>query len=106
SAQALEILHRLIKMGEAPQALFWMLARHFRMLLVAGDTNPKELADKLGLPSWRAEKLARQSRNYNAEELGQAFHVLAEADRRIKNSEEPELLTLERTVVSITGHSG
>lgn len=104
SGQALEVLHRLVKMGEAPQGLFWMLARHFRMLLVAAEGTPKEIAEKLGLPSWRAEKLSRQSRNYTPDELANAFVVLADADRKIKNSEEPELLTLERTVVAIASH--
>lgn len=104
SGQALEVLHRLVRMGESPQALFWLLARHFRMLLVAGSTNPKEVAKQLGLPSWRAEKLSRQSRNYTPDELANAFVLLAEADRRMKKSEEPELLTLERTVVAIAGH--
>lgn len=103
---ALELLHRLVRVGEAPQALFWMLVRHFRMLILAAGAagaggSSQEISQMLGLPGWRAEKLARQARNFNSKELNEIFQLLAEADRKMKKSEEPELLTLERTVVAI-----
>lgn len=98
---ALDSLHRLLRQGEAPQALFWTLARHFRFLIQAGDAPPSRVASELGLPPWRAEKLARQSRNFSSQELLSAFLHLAEADSKMKKSEEPEELTLERAVVQI-----
>lgn len=100
---ALEALHRLLRQGEAPQALFWMLARHFRMLLLAGDGAPARVAQSLGIPAWRAEKLVRQAGTFSQEELIRAYQTLALADHRMKTGEEPEGLTLERAVVSITG---
>lgn len=100
---ALVELGKLLSQGEAPQAIFWTLARHFRMLIAAGHASPSQLAESLRLPQWRAEKLARQSRNFNQRELIQAYCTLAESDRKMKSSEEPEELTLERAVVAITG---
>lgn len=99
---ALESLHFLLLHGESPQAIFWALARHFRMLLVA-DGAPAKVAQELGIQPWRAEKLLRQARGFVPGELSRAYRALAEADRKMKASEEPEELTLERTVVAITG---
>jgi DNA polymerase-3 subunit delta len=102
---ALEALHRLLRQGEAPQLLFWTLARHVRLLLVAGDRGPSEISDLMQIPGWRAEKLARQATNFTSGELARAYRLLAEADRKMKRSEEPEELTLERAVVGIASPS-
>lgn len=101
---ALDALHRLLRQGEAPQLIFWSLTRHFRMLL-GSEGSPQSVATTLGIPPWRAEKLIRQARNFSQESLVEAYQMLAEGDRKIKSSEEPETLTLERAVVSIAGSS-
>lgn len=100
---ALDSMHRLIKQGEAAQALFWTLTRHFRMLL-AVEGSPSKAAKELGLPAWRAEKLVKQANLFGRAELVDAFRSLAEADRKIKSSEEPDELALERAVVSIASN--
>ncbi|HEX2179226.1 MAG TPA: DNA polymerase III subunit delta [Actinomycetota bacterium] len=100
-AAALEAMHYLIGQGEAPSMLFWSLTRHFRQMLVAAETSPKQAAKTLGLPEWRAEKLVRQARGFGLEALVEAYQLFAEADLKVKSSEEPEGLTLERTVVAI-----
>jgi DNA polymerase-3 subunit delta len=99
---ALEALHRLLRQGEAPQALFWTLSRHFRQLLAVGDRGPAQVARALGIQDWRAEKLVRQARGFPVGGLVRAYRALAEADRKMKRSEEPETLSLERAVVAIT----
>lgn len=99
---ALEALHRLIRQGEAPYSLFWTLSRHFRQLLAVGERPPAQVAKSLGMPDWRAEKLVRQARRYRADSLVRAYQALADAERKMKRSEEPELLSLERAVVAIT----
>lgn len=98
---ALEALHRLLRQGESAQALFWMVVRHFKMLMIAGDAPPASVAGDLGIPAWRAEKLVRQARNFSQTELVEAYRVLAAADKKIKKSAEPEELTLERAVVAV-----
>jgi DNA polymerase-3 subunit delta len=99
---ALEALHRLLRQGEAPYALFWTLSRHFRQLLSVGDQGPALVARSLGMQDWRAEKLVRQARGFSVGALAGAYRALADADRRMKRSEEPEMLSLERAVVAIT----
>jgi DNA polymerase-3 subunit delta len=97
---ALDSMHRLIGQGEAPQVLFWTLTRHFRMLL-AVEGSVGQVSKELGLPAWRAEKLVKQANLFARDELVEAFQSLAEADRKIKTSEESDELALERAVVSI-----
>jgi DNA polymerase III subunit delta len=103
ASAALQILHRLVSAGESEQGLFWMLARHLRMLLVAGSDAPPAVASRLRIPAWRAEKLFRQARAFTEQELTGAYQTLAAADRKIKTSEEPDLLALEKAVVAIAG---
>jgi DNA polymerase-3 subunit delta len=100
-SMALEALHYLLVRGEPPQMLFWSLARHFRMLLVAAEGSASQIAETLKLPVWRAEKLVRQVRGFRGGSLVAAYQLLAEADLKMKRSEEPEALTLERAVVAI-----
>lgn len=102
TAAALESMHYLVGQGEAPMMLFWTLTRHFRQMLVAAEGSPKQVAKSLGMPEWRAEKLVRQARGYGLEALVQAYGELARADLKMKSSEEPEGLTLERVVVALS----
>ncbi len=99
---ALEAMHYLVAQGESPTMLFWNLNRHFRQLLEAAESSPKQVAKALGKPEWLAEKLCRQARGFGVEALVAAYQMLAEADLKVKSSEEPEGLTLERTVVALT----
>ena len=98
---ALNLLHLLLAQGEAAPMLFWNLARHFRMLLVSGGRRPPEVAKMLGIQPWRAEKLVRQARGFRPGALVGAYKALAEADRKMKTSAEPDELALERAVVAI-----
>lgn len=100
-AEALESLHHLLAQGESPGMLFWTLARHFRMLLTAAECSPGQAAKALGIQDWRAEKLVRQARGFGLEALVKAYQQLAQADLKMKASEEPEVLTLQRLVVSL-----
>jgi DNA polymerase-3 subunit delta len=102
AGEALVALHRLLRQGEAPQALFWTLARQFRLLLLAHESAPGKVATALGVPMWRAEKLARQASQFTKSDLTEAYRTLAAADHKMKLSEEPEALTLERVVVAIS----
>lgn len=101
--EALDALGRLTSRGEAPHMLLWNLNRHFKMMLASQGQSPASAARALGIQPWRAEKLVRQARNFPQAALIEAFHALAEADRKLKRSEEPESLTLERTVVAVCG---
>ncbi|MCA1839524.1 MAG: hypothetical protein LC723_04235, partial [Actinobacteria bacterium] len=73
------------------------------MLLLSGSGSASKISTSLGIPQWRAEKLVRQARGFSEASLVAAYRDLAAADHKMKKSEEPEELTLQRLVVSITG---
>lgn len=99
---ALETLHSLLRHGESVSMLFWSLTRHFRTLIIAAESSAAQLSRDLGIQPWRAEKLVRQARGFKSQALVEAYLMLAEADVKMKRSEEPESLTLERAVVAIS----
>ena len=65
--------------------------------------RPSEVASRLKMHPFVAEKSARQARNFSADELAQAMVKLAELDAGAKGgSRLPADLQLERTLVEIT----
>lgn len=103
---ALVGLRRLLAQGEAPQALFFALARHFHALLEVGDGPPGRVAKELGMHPFRAEKLVKQAAGYAPAALAQAYRAIAEADRRLKAGESSEEVTIERAVVDVCALQG
>jgi DNA polymerase-3 subunit delta len=76
-----------------------------RKVAVLSDegVRPAEIASRLKMHPFVAEKSARQARNFSAEELAQAMVKLAELDAGAKGgSRLPADLQLERTLVEIT----
>ena len=102
--KAMTALRRLLDQGEEPLVVFGSIAAHFRKLIVARRVSgggAKAVADALGMPSWRAEKMERQARSYREEDLVHAMGVLAEADLEMKGGDLPPPVALERAVVHI-----
>jgi len=76
-----------------------------RKVAVLSDegVRPAEIASRLKMHPFVAEKSARQARNFSADELAQATVKLAELDAGAKGgSRLPADLQLERTLVEIT----
>ncbi|HEX2051277.1 MAG TPA: DNA polymerase III subunit delta [Actinomycetota bacterium] len=109
-SDAMTALRRLLDQGDEPLALFGALVAHVRRLLRVrrdADRGPRAVGDALGLPAWRAERLARQSRTYAEDELVAAMALLADTDVEMKGGDLPPEAALERAVVEIvTGHLG
>jgi DNA polymerase III subunit delta len=71
--------------------------------LVDEGVRPSEIASRLKIHPFVAEKAAKQAENFSADELAQATVRLAELDAGAKGgSRLPAELQLERTLVSIT----
>jgi DNA polymerase-3 subunit delta len=105
---AMTNLRRLLLQGEDPLVLLGALAAHMRRMLRArryAEMGTSAVADALGLPSWRAERLAKQARVYREAELVAAVGALAEADVEIKGGDLPPEAALERAVVKIVGRT-
>ena len=101
---AMGSLRRLLEQGDEPLVLFGSLVAHVRRLLRArryADQGTAAVADALGLPSWRAERLQKQARSYREEELVAALGILAAADVEIKGGDLPPEVALEKAVLQI-----
>ena len=105
-AVAMTALRRLLDQGEEPLVVFGSLVAHVRRLLRArryAEQGSGAVADALGMPAWRAERLQKQARSYKEEELVAALQKLAELDLELKGELPPEAkeAALERAVVQI-----
>jgi DNA polymerase III subunit delta len=101
---AMGALRRLLEQGDEPLVLLGALVAHMRRLLRVrreADGAPATVADLLGMPGWRAERIAKQARSYKEDELIDAMAALAETDVEIKGGDLPPAAALERAVVAI-----
>ena len=103
---AMGTLRRLLDQGEEPLVVFGALAAQIRRMIRAhgyAGRGSGAVADALGLPGWRAERLARQARSYREDELVSAMSLLARVDVDLKGELPPEgkVAALEGAVVRI-----
>jgi DNA polymerase III subunit delta len=101
---AMASLRRLLEQGEDPLVVFGALTGQVRRMLRArryADQGGAVVADALGLPTWRAERLSKQARHYRENELVRALGTLAATDVEIKGGDLPPEAALERAVVQI-----
>lgn len=103
---AMTALRRLLDQGDEPLMILGALTSHVRRLLQARrhvDRGPKAVAEALGMPAWRAEKVHRQARSFKEEELVRAMSALAETDVELKSggNQQQSAAALERAVATI-----
>ncbi|MCC6616864.1 MAG: DNA polymerase III subunit delta [Anaerolineae bacterium] len=104
---AIASIQRLLEQQEDPFSIFGMIARQFRLLLLAkeylvGGGYPKDLASVLGIHPYPAEKVARQSRSFSLEQLETIYRSVQDYDLRIKTGRIDALLALELLVAGLT----
>ncbi|MDZ4770443.1 MAG: DNA polymerase III subunit delta [Chloroflexota bacterium] len=101
------LLHRLIDLQrEDAFGLYGMVARQFRLLLLTkehlangGRTN--ELASAVGVKPFVADKLARQSRGFELDQLQTIYRQVGEYDYQIKTGGIAIELALDLLVASL-----
>lgn len=101
---AMASLRRLLEQGDEPLALFGVLTAHLRRLLRArqyAGEGARAVGEALGMPEWRAERMAKQALSYREEELVYAMSVMAEADIDMKGEFPSAEAALERAVIRI-----
>jgi DNA polymerase-3 subunit delta len=114
---AVDLLHRrLLSKGEAPQRLLWILARQYRLLLLAKEllerrVRAPEISARLGVQGFVIQRLLKQAPLYPLERLRRAYRLLLEADlsvkRGLQNDEAAlELLVFELAALAATPPGG
>jgi DNA polymerase III subunit delta len=104
TSMAMVTLRKLLDQDEPPLLLLGSLVAHVKRLLAAhrlAGAGRRALADALGMPDWRAERIGKQSRSYREDELVRALSLLAEADVEMKGGDLPPEIALERAVLQI-----
>lgn len=100
-ATALHHLRGLMATGATPTYILAMLARQYRLLVLAKEagaaaSRPEALAGQLGLSSpFLAERVSKQASRYTWRQLARAYQRLLEADVAIKQGVYSEETALE-----------
>jgi DNA polymerase III subunit delta len=86
---AIDLLQRLLTDGEAPQRLLAMIARQYRMLLLAKELLDRrmrapEISAQLGVQGFVIQRLLQQAPLYTLDRLRQAYGKLLDADLSVK----------------------
>jgi DNA polymerase-3 subunit delta len=89
--QALNILHDLLADGEPPLKLISTITTHVRSLLLVKELAQKgmraaQIASTLSIQPFLAEKVLRQSSNFNAAQLEGTYRQLLATDAALKRS--------------------
>lgn len=101
TAQALTLLDALIAQKQPVQLITFMLARHFRQLIVARTLGaPDQIASRLKVMPFVASRLLNQSRSMPVESLEEQYTACFEADLAVKTGQITDRLALEMLLVS------
>ena len=101
--RALALLGQLLDAREPGLRILWWMARHVRQLVVARETQGRDLPSRLGVPPFVADKLSQQARGFPAGTLERALDVLAATDLELKGAKRTERLILEEAVLRLCG---
>ncbi len=104
--RALRALSLLDRKREEPLKIFFMLTRHYRLLLGARSLREEKVPSakhprELGVGSFEAGKVFRQSAAFSRESLEEIIIALQKIDRRIKTGRIPPRQALEIAIAHI-----
>jgi DNA polymerase-3 subunit delta len=103
---ALAIVRRVLQQGERPIGLAALLAGQLRRMLVArslaaAGASPDEVARRLRLPPWVADRITQGARRYGPHELEAAAAGAADLDVSLKSSRRPAAILLEAFLLGL-----
>jgi DNA polymerase-3 subunit delta len=104
--RALNLLHQMLEEGAEPLYLLAMLARQVRILIQVSELQPQRLtrhqvASRLKLHPFVAEKGIAQARNFEPDQLVAAHQLLVQTDWMIKTGQVEPQLALDLLVVDL-----
>jgi DNA polymerase III subunit delta len=106
TAAAASLLHKLLDQQEDPFAIYGMIIRQFRLLLLAKEHltsggSPQALSTVLGIHNYPAEKAGKQSRSFTILQLERIYRLLQEYDWKMKTGRIEPILALDLLVASL-----
>lgn len=108
---AVDLFQRLLAEGEPPQRLLTMIARQYRLLLLAKEmldqgTRPPEISARLRVQGFVIQRLLQQAPLYNIETLRAAYRRLLDADLSVKRGIQDEETALELLIFELAALAG
>jgi DNA polymerase-3 subunit delta len=105
---AQELLQRLYQAGTSPIYILVMITRQFRLAAQARELIPQlsrqQIQDRLGLTSsYALDKTLRQARQYDFEQIKEAYNKLLNTDLAIKTGKYNDQLALELLIAELAG---
>ena len=99
-ADSLKLLSELITLKEPIPKIIFMIARQFRQLLhvkilMKNGATVKEIASKMNLHPYIANKLRTASQNFTLEQLKDGMQALYECDKAIKTGQMKDRVAVE-----------
>ncbi|MFN8376839.1 MAG: DNA polymerase III subunit delta [Anaerolineae bacterium] len=107
AGDATRLLHRLLDDREDPFAVYGMIVRQFRLLLLAKEHltspggSPSTVANALGIKPYPAEKISKQSRAFSVPQLEKIYRTLADYDVKMKTGRIEPVLALDLLIASL-----
>ncbi len=100
---ALEFYFDLLKMGEPPLRILYMLNRHFHILLQIKDLMKRgrqsEAASLLKIPPFTVKNYAAQAGHFNEKVLYEAFNEGVATDEAIKTGQAIDQIAVEELII-------
>jgi DNA polymerase-3 subunit delta len=103
---SIELLQRLLQEGEAPQRLLAVVARQYRLLLMAKElleqrVRPPEISARLEVQGFVIQRLLQQAPLYTIDKLRRAYRLLLDADLSVKRGIHDDETALELLIFQL-----
>lgn len=108
---ALRCFRQLLRAGEPPVRIVYMLSRHMCLLLRAklladAGCSPKEVADELQIKEFVAERLVRKAPRFSVHRLKENLERLLELDTELKSTSWVPDLKIELAILGLGNNAG
>jgi hypothetical protein len=88
NTRQLILFHKTIETTES-EMVFFMLIRHFRLLLALSSPTADPIDEVKGIAPWQQTKLQKQMKLFTPDQLKRAYHKLYEIDLGVKTGSSP-----------------
>lgn len=102
--KALQLYYDLLALKEPPMRILFLLVRQFRLLLATKELlrkgfRARDIAGKIGVQPFIAEKCARQAQSFSMKALRGILEDSADTEERVKTGRLSETLAVELFIV-------
>lgn len=102
--EALDMYHDLLTLKEPPMGILALIARQFNLMLQVKELQLKnihgrQIADKVGLPPFIAQKYEKQASRFKISELKEALDSCVKADEAVKTGRLNDVLSVELLII-------